>query len=132
MNLSCCSRQVIKESAGTHGVHNCLFPRSLVLLGGLKVYLSWGNDAPSDICFYLVRNLFASFFDQPRRYSVTAALHQDDQAIFHPPSNFMIGDKNQRIFSARNIAYGTLTALLGLVLFCQKNAYAGEDWFIQV
>ena len=57
-----------------------------------------------DVRYRLARNLFASFFHQPRHHPATAmALIKMIKSVFHPISNFRIGDKNQRIFFACNI-----------------------------
>ena len=58
-----------------------------------------------NIGYSLVRNRFASFFHQPRRHPATyrMALIKMIKSVFHPPNNFRIGDKNQRIFFARTI-----------------------------
>ena len=81
-----------------------------------------------DICYPLVRNRFASFFTQPRRHPATAMpFIKMIKSIFHPLSNFRVGDKNQRIFFACNIGIRNSCRFVGSGFILLHR-----HWFLEV
>ena len=79
-----------------------------------KLEMTFLVGLPVGVRYRLITNRFASFFTQPRRHPTTAmALIKMIKSIFHPPNNFRIGDKNQRVVFARDIGIWKFGCFVG-------------------